>query len=144
MLDKKEIINIIKDNGYRYTNQRKAILNVLIDNKNHLISAEEIYKLTKKLYPKTNFSTVYRNLEMFEKIGVVHSTNTDSNKSVFELICNNSHHHHIICKSCGKTKAIDFCPFLNIKNKLSDDDFTLTDHKFELYGYCKKCKNKEE
>ncbi|MBS4537630.1 transcriptional repressor [Clostridium sp. D2Q-11] len=139
MPNKKDIIKTLKDKGYRCTNQREAILDVLLNNENHFISAEDIYIKTKKYYPKTNFSTVYRNLEVLDNLGVIHRTNTDGKKAMYEIICEDSHHHHIICKSCGKTEIVDFCPFLNIKEKFSNDGFKLTDHKFELYGYCEKC-----
>lgn len=139
MPNKKDIIKTLKEKGYRCTNQREAILDVLLNNENHFISAEEIYNKTKKIYPTTNFSTVYRNLEILDNLGIIHRTNADGKKAMYEIICEDSHHHHIICKGCGKTEVVDFCPYINIKEKLSNEGFILTDHKFELYGYCEKC-----
>jgi Fe2+ or Zn2+ uptake regulation protein len=139
MLDINYIENKLKDSGYKLTNQRKAIIEVLFEHKGQFITAEEIYKKTQEKHPDTNFSTVYRNLIILENTGIIHNTRIDSEPSVYEIIDSSSHHHHIICKGCGRTESIDFCPLKEINAKLNNKDFTLTDHKFELYGYCREC-----
>jgi Fur family zinc uptake transcriptional regulator/Fur family ferric uptake transcriptional regulator len=138
----KEIEKKLKDEGYKLTNQRKAILEVLFSHKNHFLSAEEIHLKTQEKYAKTNFSTIYRNLELLEKLDLIHKINLDNNTAHYELIHKKCHHHHIICKGCGKTEPIDFCPLEEILSKLNHKDFSFTDHKFELYGYCSNCQKK--
>lgn len=139
MINKEKIKDILRDNNFKLTAQRKAIIEVLVEHKGHFITAENIHNKVKDKHPKTNFSTIYRNLEAFEKIDIIHKTNISDNASVYELICNDLHHHHIICKSCGKTKIIDFCPLGSMMNELESKGFRLTDHKFELYGLCNDC-----
>ncbi|MTI48682.1 Fur family transcriptional regulator [Sporosalibacterium faouarense] len=140
MLNNEKIQEELKRNGFKLTSQRKAIIEVLMEHKDRFITAEEIHKKVLQKHPKTNFSTIYRNLESFEKINIIHKTNISDNASIYELVCNDNHHHHIICKKCGKTEIIDFCPLDNINNSLKS--FKLIDHKFELYGLCDKCNNK--
>ncbi|QZY55434.1 Fur family transcriptional regulator [Crassaminicella profunda] len=138
----KEIERNLRNQGYKLTNQRKALLQVLFHHKKHFLSAEEIYLKTREKYAKTNFSTIYRNLEILENLGIIHKTNIHATTAHYELISRASHHHHIICKGCGKTEPIDFCPLEEILSKFDHKNFTLTDHKFELYGYCSKCQKK--
>lgn len=134
----------LKENGYKLTNQRRAIIEVLFENVGHFLSAEEIYTKTREKFNQTNFSTVYRNLEILEKSGILHKTSIKDGASIYELTCNEHHHHHLICKECGKTEIIDFCPLEQVKSQLNNKDFTLIEHKFELYGYCKNCGKKKE
>lgn len=134
----------LKENGYKLTNQRRAIIEVLFENMGHFLSAEEIYTKTREKFSQTNFSTVYRNLEILEKSEILHKTSIKDGASIYELTCSEHHHHHIICKECGKTEIIDFCPLEQIKSQLNNKDFTLIEHKFELYGYCKNCGKKKE
>ncbi|WP_026894419.1 Fur family transcriptional regulator [Clostridiisalibacter paucivorans] len=141
MIGFKDLEQKLKDNGYKTTKQRRAILQVLYENVQRFISAEDIYNKTKEKFNTTNFSTVYRNLEILERLGIIHKTNIEDGISVYELICHREHHHHIICKKCGKTEIIDFCPFENIEHILDDKGFEATEHKFEVYGYCSKCKS---
>ncbi|NLK21867.1 MAG: transcriptional repressor [Epulopiscium sp.] len=145
-MDMDKMKDSLRQRGYKLTNQRKAILEVLASYKGHVLSAEQIYEKTKEKYPKTNFSTIYRNLEILEKTEFIHRINMNGRASKYKVICNHGHHHHVICKDCGKSEIIDFCPLENIDKKLVNKDFILTDHNFELYGYCKKCieRNKKE
>ena len=142
MIDRETAEKILKNSGYKLTNQRKAILEVLFDHQNILISAEEIYIKTKTIYAQTNFSTIYRNLEIFVNLNLIHKTSIHDEAYSYGLICQDAHHHHIICKGCGRTEVIDFCPLEEIQKKTPHKNFALTDHKFELYGYCMNCQKK--
>lgn len=142
MINKITIHNRLKDKGFKLTDQRCTIIDVLLDHKGHFISAEEIYKKVSCSLPKTNFSTIYRNLEIFEEIEIIHKTSLSGNTAIYELICNDHHHHHFICKDCGKTEIINFCPIDHIRHQLSEKNLMLTGHKFELYGYCDSCSKK--
>lgn len=134
------LLNILKIDGYRITEQRKAILEVLVLNNNNLISVEDIHDKSKKIYPKTNMSTVYRNLEILKELNVIYAVFAENGTTLYKLICSSEHHHHhIICKNCGKTEVINFCPLDTFKKLSKDKNFNLTDHKIELYGYCIDC-----
>lgn len=132
---KQEIEKVLAEKGYKLTNQRKAILKAFEDTEKHLLTAQEVFE---KVSSGMNFSTVYRNLEMLTKINVLNRVILAHGVSAFELKTQDHHHHHLICKSCGKTKTINFCPF-EAFNADPNDDFVATDHKFEIYGLCKKC-----
>lgn len=139
-----KIEDALKEKGYKLTKQRKSILEVLIENTGKFLSVEEIYLKSKDKYPKTNLSTVYRNMEVLEAIDIVHKTSINGSSSSYEIACNNHHHHHVICKNCGKTETINFCPMKDMVSKFNNSGFTVTDHKLELYGYCNSCSNKSE
>lgn len=142
-MDLETLINELKINGYKVTEQRKAILEVLVLNNNNMISVENIITKSRKIHHKINTSTVYRNLEILEDLDLLSITSRDNGTSLYKLISSPGHHHHMICKNCGKTECVDFCP-LNIFEEISKQkNFNLTDHKIELYGYCNKCKNKQ-
>lgn len=144
MIDVLKIEDLFKEKGFKLTNQRKAIIEVLLENPHRFLTVDEIYQKSKEKYPQTNLSTIYRNLEMLEGADIVHRTIVNGNNACYELICDDCHHHHVICKSCGKTGVIEFCPIDDIKSIISDEDFVITDHKIEVYGYCKKCAHKKE
>ncbi|KYH27983.1 MULTISPECIES: Fur family transcriptional regulator [Clostridium] len=139
MINIDEIEEALKKKGYKLTRQRKSILEVLIENSGKLISVEDIYIQCKKKYSKTNLSTVYRNLEILKDIGMLHKTNFNGSSSSYEITYNQCHHHHLICKNCGKTETIDYCPLEAITPKINNNGFTVTDHRLEIYGYCSNC-----
>lgn len=132
------LIALIKKNSnYKITEQRKAILEVLIMYSNSLISAENILQNSKTLCTNINLSTIYRNLEILEHLNLLFKVITDEGISLYKLECCNEHHHHIICQGCGRTAVLDYCP---IKNITLNNNFYVTGHKLELYGYCDNCK----
>ncbi|MCT4631572.1 MAG: transcriptional repressor [Firmicutes bacterium] len=137
-----DVLELIRKEGYKVTNQRKAIIQVLIENRDFLLSAEELLEKSKLIYPKTNMSTIYRNIEILSNANILFSDIDKNNIAIYKLICSNNHHHHLICKSCGRTEAIDYCPIKAIEEITKEKNYILLDHKFEIYGYCEDCQNK--
>ncbi|QGU93775.1 transcriptional repressor [Clostridium bovifaecis] len=144
MINIDKVEDALKKKGYKLTKQRKSIIEVLIENTGKFLSVEDIYTECKVKYPKTNLSTVYRNMEILEDIDLVHKTSINGSSSSYEITCNECHHHHLICKNCGKTETIDYCPVDDITSKINNNGFTVTDHKLEIYGYCNSCNKKKK
>lgn len=141
MEDNKWIVDILKEKGYKFTEQRKAILEV-IGKKGEHYNANEIFKMVGEKIPDVSFSTIYRNIELLLGLGILRKVSIAEGLNHFEVASKN-HHHHIICKSCGCIKEIDLCPYKYIeKNELEEMGFEPIEHKFEIYGLCKKCKSK--
>jgi Fur family zinc uptake transcriptional regulator len=93
-----------------------------------------------KQYPDLSFDTIYRNLTLFEELSILEGTELNGERK-FRICCSTKdHHHHLICLSCGKTKHIKSCPMDAMLGE--PDEFRITGHKFEIYGYCKECEEK--
>lgn len=136
-----EWVDMLKRKGYKFTEQRKAILNVLNDKAGHY-NANEIFNIVAEKIPNISFSTIYRNLETLVRLGIVNKLSIEEGLNHFEL-SSRGHHHHIICKLCGDVREIDFCPYKAIeKSRLEEIGFEPLEHKFEIYGLCSKCRNK--
>ena len=124
--------------GYRQTKQRKAILDVL-ENAEIPITAEDIYLKLKEKCIDISLSTIYRNLEMLCKEGlVVKSYVMNEDKARFALP---DKKNYLICEKCGKIVIIDNCPFDKFKEELKEvHGFDITGHSVEVYGICPDCK----
>src|SRR3989339_596438 len=57
--------------GYKVTTGRQAILDILHKANKHL-SAEDIYLKVHNIYPAAGLTTVYRTLEILEKMGMIY------------------------------------------------------------------------
>ena len=85
-----------------------------------------------------SLSTVYRIAEKLCEKGIVSKhTIQDSDKFYYELI-NGEHRHYAICLGCKEMRYVDICPV----HSPHIDNFTVTGHKLEIYGYCVKCQKK--
>ena len=55
MSDRKAVETKMRDNNYKLTPQRRAIIEVLIEHKGRFIAAEEIYRQARKRHAGTDF-----------------------------------------------------------------------------------------
>lgn len=133
-----EAIQVLKDKGYKYTGKRVDMLEYLAVHDKYL-TAKEILEGMKVDYPNLSFDTIYRNLSLFAELDILETTVLSGEKH-FRFSCSKGeHHHHFICMRCGKTKEITDCPMNRVKDELKD--YIISDHKFEVYGYCSECAN---
>ena len=139
-------INAIKDKlrkeGYKLTTQRRAILKVIIDNHDEHLSSDEVFTLVKKNYPELGIATVYRTLQLFEKLNIVYKLNFDDGCSRYEISAgpDKHHHHHLICLACGKVAEVKLDLLDALEEQIEcEGDFTIVDHNVKFYGYCSEC-----
>ncbi|MCU9613893.1 transcriptional repressor [Caldibacillus lycopersici] len=131
-----EAIQLLKDKGYKYTGKRVDMLEFFADHDRYM-TAKEVLEGMKTTYPNLSFDTIYRNLSLFADLGILETTELSGEKH-FRFLCSREHHHHhFICLHCGKTKEIDTCPMISLDGEL--DGYTISGHKFEIYGYCNQC-----
>lgn len=129
-----EALQTLKSKGYKTTGKREKML-LYLDRHPKYVSGKELIDYLKRDYPGLSYDTVYRNLTLFNSLGILEETELDGEKR-YQLSCSTDHHHHFICLACGKTRVIENCPMDNLP-KLSD--FDILGHKFEVYGYCSEC-----
>lgn len=132
----KQYMERLKEKGYKQTDKREEILRIFVKEKRYL-SAKEVLSFMQTVFPELSFDTVYRNLTLFEELEMLETTELNGER-IYRLHCSDDeHHHHLICLSCGKSRMIALCPLDALVEQ--PKEFTITDHKFELYGYCVEC-----
>lgn len=142
MSEKDSVKNLLVKKGCKNTKSRKAVIEVL--KKTDIpMSAEEIFLSIKKDGGSINLSTVYRNLELMEKKGLVEKTVMNDSKSRFELT-DNGHKHHLICTKCNRMVSLDTCPIEEYeKDVVRETKFDITGHQLIFYGICPECKEEQ-
>lgn len=125
----------LRESALRITRPRKAMLRVLVSTPAPL-SVEALHLAIGS--GVADLATVYRSIEAFEKTGVVQRHPLENGKSLYDL-ARHGHHHHVICRKCGRTDDIEGCaarPFENTARKLG---YQAVSHVFEIYGVCDRC-----
>ncbi|MDR2832456.1 MAG: transcriptional repressor [Streptococcaceae bacterium] len=129
-------LDIMKQNGLKYTKKREEILDYL-SKENRYLSAKELQIHLKKDFPGISFDTIYRNLNDFERLELLEKIELDGEMR-YRISCrSNHHHHHFICNLCGKTREIDYCPMEEIYQQLGQVE--VEGHRFEIFGKCESC-----
>ncbi len=139
----------LKEHNLKITPQRKAILQILYECKGHHLEAENIYELLvirENKDKKIGLATVYRTLELFEKIGLVSRLSIENSPARYEIVLHDKiRHHHLICVKCGQVQEIDDGLTDGLKvNVFTDKAFQVAEKPMKIYGYCNRCRQKDE
>ena len=89
----------VRAGGKRMTLQRRLVLEALQRARHHT-TADEIAARIRRRHPQIDPSTVYRNLEALEELGLVTHTHFEDRVTRWHL-ADAERHGHLICRSCG-------------------------------------------
>lgn len=146
---------MLKDRGYRITEGRETVLDILAGAKRgeHL-SAEDIYMKAHQICPAVGLTSVYRTLDLLVQLSMVDKFDFGDGRARYEIAESSSgvkHHHHLVCTGCSA--ILDYDDFLEEELKLvkrteeglsKKYGFKISGHVFQFYGLCERCIGKEE
>ena len=132
------IIDKLSQAGHRLTPQRLMIVSAIENSSDH-ISAEEIYAQVAAKFPNVNSSTVYRTLELLQRLGLVTETDLGGGRVRYHP-AEKGHHHHLICEQCGAVIDLDESVLAPLKDALLRQCNFVADLKhIGIFGRCLKC-----
>ena len=131
-----ELTELLRTKGLKASKQRLAILKAF-----HKVpcpaAAEEVYRA---LPPKTcDLATLYRTIGHLERVGMLRKLQLGENSARFEMIEGHQHHHHVVCRSCHRIEAVDFCGLKDLENQVAQKGFRNLTHSLEFFGICSRC-----
>jgi Fur family transcriptional regulator, ferric uptake regulator len=121
----------------RTTRQRRAVAEILsrIDD---FRSAQDIHELLRRSDAKVGLATVYRALQGLAESGQVDVLNHDG--EVLYRRCSSTHHHHLVCRTCGRTVEIEGPAVEKWADRMAERHrFTDVSHSIEIFGMCSRC-----
>ncbi|MDO4661742.1 MAG: Fur family transcriptional regulator [Tissierellia bacterium] len=144
-MELRDLREIFEKNGHKFTKQRQIIFEALNKSVHKHLTPEELFSIVHEENPSIGIATVYRTLNIFEKLGIVQKQEFRDSINRYELIGENDHHDHFICKKCGKIYEGQMFSVDKLTKYIKENyDFTMDDYTFKAYGLCSDCKNKKE
>ncbi len=138
MKGKRSLSETLRERGYRLTPQRMIVLEA-IEAADHHISAEEVHSKAHAKYPYINISTVYRTLELLKELGLVAETDLGGGRLVYHPV-GKAHHHHLVCRKCGKVEDIDESVFERLRDEIRQKyGFDAVFEHMGIFGTCRSC-----
>ena len=135
----KRLKKILHNEGLRFTRQREAVWNEIINNDDHR-EADEIYMAIKQKGVSVSRATVYRTIDVLLKNNLVRKLDLGVGPSKFEHKINARHHDHIICIQCGRIEEFMVDKIENLQDEVAEEDgFKLVRHIHQLFGLCENC-----
>lgn len=129
---------LLKEVGLRATRPRLRLLELLKASAYPLSVADMAHMIGK---PQIDQVTIYRTLETFVQAGLVQHLELHQGRSFFEL-ATRDHHHHLVCRSCGRVEDVEGCDMNVVEKKLakrSKNFHIVTSHALEFFGECNAC-----
>jgi Fur family ferric uptake transcriptional regulator len=84
-------------------------------------------------------TTVYRTLQSLADAGKVDVLRTGDGESVYRR-CSTSHHHHLVCRNCGRTVEVEGPAVERWAEKVgAEHGFVRVTHNVEVFGTCPDC-----
>lgn len=111
------------------------------------LSPGEILERARVSCPSVGLATVYRTLEVLDRIGGAERLGrqgTGSGSRTGFVACPATDHHHIVCRVCGRVAEFEGCMVSLIASEVQrQTGFTVEGHTLELLGRCKDCRRGE-
>jgi Fur family transcriptional regulator, ferric uptake regulator len=124
--------------GFSKTEPRRLVLEVFLNDQRPLTPAAVHAQLPDS---NINLASVYRTIELFCRLEVLTEVDHVPEGRRYELSDDyREHHHHLICRSCGKTEDFEDCEMEQIERLIKKRfQFQVTRHELRFLGLCRRC-----
>ena len=122
----------------RNTRQRNAVL-TLLEELDDFRSAQDLHAMLRARGDSVGLATVYRTLQALVDDGQVDLLRSGDGEAVYRR-CSPVHHHHLVCRSCGRTVEVADPPVERWAAKIAaEHGFADVQHQLEVFGTCGAC-----
>jgi len=133
-----DVLALVREHGGRVTSSRRLLIEAVFDGPGHR-TAEELAESVQARAPDVALSTVYRNLEELEKLGVVVHSHLGHGPATYHLAA--GAHCHFVCQDCGAAVEAPDELFASL-TKAADArfGFEIDTRHFAIWGRCADCR----
>jgi Fur family ferric uptake transcriptional regulator len=122
----------------RSTRQRAAVAALLAELEDFR-SAQEVHDLLRHRGERVGLTTVYRSLQMLAEAQEVDVLRTADGETAYRR-CSRGHHHHLVCRSCGRTVEVDGPAVERWAQRVAaENGYADVSHTVEIFGTCADC-----
>ncbi|NED92898.1 transcriptional repressor [Streptomyces sp. SID11233] len=128
----------------RSTRQRTAVAAAL-DEVDEFRSAQELHDVLKHRGDSVGLTTVYRTLQSLADAGEVDVLRTTEGESVYRRCSTGDHHHHLVCRMCGKAVEVEGPAVEQWAETIAaQHGYVNVAHTVEVFGTCADCASTQE
>ncbi|MBO0803781.1 MAG: transcriptional repressor [Nocardiopsaceae bacterium] len=131
----------LRSRGYRVTPQRQLVLEA-IASLNHA-TPEDIAASVQRTATGVNISTIYRTLDLLDKLGLVTHTHLGHGAPIYHL-ASDADHVHLVCQDCGTVAQVSPETVRSLCAALEESqDFEVNVAHLAVFGRCGECRRKD-
>jgi Fur family transcriptional regulator, ferric uptake regulator len=104
------------------------------------VSAQDLHAQLRAAGHKIGLTTVYRALQALADRGELDVLNAGDGQQVYRACGSGEHHHHLVCRTCGRTIEVSGPAVERWAQAVGDQHgFTDVTHTVEVFGTCPAC-----
>lgn len=131
----------LKKNGHRITPKVRAVIELFLKRET-ILDPFQVQAVLQKRFRGVGLPTVYRILENLANNGIL-ITAASEDRQLRYFIClgiEHEHHHHFICRKCGKVEEVNLCLMEEVSKYVKRHlKATVQSHFLQIEGLCAKC-----
>jgi Fur family ferric uptake transcriptional regulator len=129
------IVQRLELRGHRMTSSRRRVLEALVRAPAHF-TVEDLFGLA----PRVGRATVFRTMKLLQDLNVVCRVRMEDGSLHYRL-STRGHHHHLVCRTCGRVEDFSTCDVASLVDDLSRNTaYEIEGHWLEVYGRCASCR----
>lgn len=101
------------------------------------VGAQELFHLLYERGDAVGLASVYRALDELVAAGEAERIRRDADDAY--VLCPARHHHHAICRDCGRTDVLEQCSLQHADLPATSQGFHIDTHQTVFYGRCSQC-----
>lgn len=133
-------LNTLHENGYRLTEARKAVVEIVAESLRALTPLE-VFDQARAAYPALGLVSVYRTLEKLEELHLIQRVHQPQGCQAF-ISASQGHQHLLLCQQCGQVNYFEGDNLESLMAGISSQTgYKIREHWLQLFGLCKNCQS---
>ncbi|MCI4406594.1 MAG: transcriptional repressor [Sulfuricurvum sp.] len=127
--------HLLKSHHLKATPQRLAIME-LMEHAGH-INIDELHQAIRAKFDSISLATLYKNVNTMLDVSLIREVKIPGQKTKYEI--QKETHAHILCKSCGELKDIEYSVCSDLEKSIRMSHYTTDDISVVISGTCPQC-----
>jgi Fur family transcriptional regulator, ferric uptake regulator len=141
MVQAAPMIAALDDAGYRLTGPRREVAELIAAREGHFTAADLILD-AKARRLAIGRATIFRALDLLTELRLLERLDLPEGEHAY-VTCEPSHHHHIVCSSCGRAREVEDHGLREALDEIErHTGYAVDSHRLELYGRCPRCRTR--
>ena len=139
MMRSADLSAALDDAGYRLTDARRSIAELIASRRGHFTAADLVADARQRRLG-VGRATIFRTLDVLTELRAVERLDLPNGEHAY-VACEAAHHHHVICSTCGRSRDVDDAGWRAVVRDIERrTGYRIDDHRLELFGRCPSCR----
>jgi Fe2+ or Zn2+ uptake regulation protein len=139
MVEAEPLVRALDLAGYRLTEPRREVARLIAAREGHFTAADLVDDAGVRRLG-IGRATIFRALELLTELNLLERLDLPNGEHAY-VACQKSHHHHVVCTACGRTRQVDDLGIQAAVEQIErTTGYSIDAHRLELYGHCPRCR----